>query len=268
MELLKKYLTKYPKHTWYSTTVAFEGFLSIDPGFGDNVALYWDACICAIKRMVTEGYFNGAVWSEELHVQSFLTYEVQPHVHVVFVADQVTMEHIELLKSYVREYRGYSYDPQQGCLVPDDDIRVEYPISTRTRRIETKYHFANALSYLAKPNDLHEAYKRDFEQVSQNGRGGVAALNQDVSEVLAGIGNAAYKRRQIDYKGNLDARSRTRFVGVKKADRARKSHYTNVQTVLAVENLEHGVLDNPDTPEHYGLSIEEVHEEQNRDVTD
>jgi hypothetical protein len=174
--------------------------------------------------MVTEGYFNGAVWSEELHVQSFLTYEVQPHVHVVIMADEVKLEHIERLKSYVYEYRGQSYDFQQGGLRPDDNARVTHKVSTRTRPIKARYHFANALSYLAKSNDLSKPYQRDFEQAIRVGRKAVATLNQNVSELLAGFAVHARQRRQIDYKGKLDARSRNKFVGVKKAARSHKSH--------------------------------------------
>lgn len=55
MELLKKFLTKYHQHSWYSMTIAFEGFLFLCPIFGDDISLYWEACVYAIKRMVTEG---------------------------------------------------------------------------------------------------------------------------------------------------------------------------------------------------------------------
>ncbi|MFZ1072661.1 MAG: hypothetical protein WAO21_04420 [Verrucomicrobiia bacterium] len=268
MELLKKYLTKYHQHKWYSMTIAFDGFLSLCPVIGDDISLYWEACVYAIKRMVTEGYFNGAVWSEELHVQSFLTHEVQPHVHVVIMADEITIEHIERLKSYVYEYRGQSYYFQQGGLRPDDNERVTHKVSTRTRPIKSRYHFANALSYLAKANDPSKPYQRDFEQVMRLGRWAVADLNQNVSEILAGFALHAHNRRQIDYKGKLDARTRNKFVGVKKVARSHKSHYAKVRDILVVENLENGALDNPDEPETFGLSLEEIHDQQKLDAAD
>jgi len=257
MELLKKFLTKYGQHKWYFMTLAFEGFLSLYPGLGDNLALYWDACVYAIKRMVQEGYFKGAVWSEELHIQSFLNYEGQPHVHVVIMADALPMANIELLKTYVCEYRGQTYDPQQGVFVPDDDSKVTHTVSTRTRPVKTRFYFANVLSYLAKASDLSKPYQRDFKDAMRRGRGAVAELNQNVTEILNGFADQARNRRQIDYKGQLDARSSTKFVGVKKAARSLKSHYANVQNILKVENLEHGGLDNPDDPETYGSAIEQ-----------
>jgi hypothetical protein len=227
MELQKKFLSVFDEGRCFSSTIAFDGFLWMNPLSPDPIANYWAAGVHGIRHMVDAGYFQGAVWSEELHIDSFTTGNVHPHVHVVLIAEQVTEEVIAELRARV------------AAFVPNYGGRVQRRVSTCTRQIQNQYHWANALSYLCKPIKLWQPYQADFEDAVAWGRDAVAFLNQDVDEVLAGFAIHAHRRRQIDYKGVLDARSRTRFIGVPRARRNRCLHYEYTAELLKDLNFEH-----------------------------
>jgi hypothetical protein len=242
-------------------TIAFNGYLVLCPA-GDDIALYWKACVYAVKRMVEEGYFDGAVWSEEIHIASFGTQNAQPHLHVVVLADAVTMNEIERLKRYVREFQGQSWDIEEARFVDDEFARVALEPSTRTHLVKSRYHLANALAYLTKPINLWQPYQSDFTQIVPGGRANIAFLNQAVSEVLLGFHLQAHRRRQLDYKGYLDARSRTRFIGVPRLERHRPSHYRRICNMLADDQLALDRFDGTEPPESFGLSIEQQSEQR------
>jgi hypothetical protein len=153
MELHKKFLPRFHQHRWYAMTIAFTGYLVLCPA-GDDIALYWKACVYAVKRMVEEGCFDGAVWSEELHIASFETQRVHPHLHIVILADTITMNEIERLKRYVREFQNRIWDLEEARFVVDEFARVALEVTTCTRFVRNRYHLANALAYLTKPINL------------------------------------------------------------------------------------------------------------------
>ena len=256
MNLQEKFLFQFYRHNWYFITIAYTGVVHVGDGLDGSLPTYWAAAVQALRTLVSEGLVNGVVWTEELHILSLLEGATQPHVHAVICADDLTLAHIEQLRAKIRHYRGMSFDLQTGQDVQDEHERVRLPVTTLTRHVEKEWHFANALSYLAKPLALAKPYLAEWEHITARDRSQVIFLNQQAAEVLGAYNASKYRRRQLDYKGVLDARSRTKFIGIPRQQRQTRAYRHQVRERLSILNLEHSGFYTGDDPAQWGQAIE------------
>ena len=256
MNLQEKFLLKYSGRRWFFITIAYTGVVHVGSGYDGSLPVYWDAGVDAIRCMVADGVFKGAVWSEEMHIVSLLDGAVQPHVHALICADDLTMDHIDRIRALVREHRGTSWNLQTGQNERDEHERVRLPVTTKTRLIESRWHLANSLSYLCKPMALAETYQAEWARITERNRKRAIFLNQAVSDVLGAFSVSKHNRRQLDYRGNLDARSRTKFIGASRQERRSRIHRERVRELLENLNSENSRFYNADDPTQWGPTIE------------
>jgi len=231
--LLERFLTQFSCSRWWFLTISFEGeLLSLEGCVAEDMGLYWSACHQAVRSLVNDGSFLGAVKVEELHVESLLPLVVLPHCHFLIAAEDFTVGHIEQVKQLVLAHRGLTPDWEAGELVRDEAERVELEVSTRTYPLPTVGDFARVLGYLVKPLDLVTPYLSAWPEAVLNERDCVPELNENVVEFFHGYDVNCHSRHQLDYMGILDGRSRSRCIAVPKATRQKAAHRSRVAELL------------------------------------
>lgn len=231
-ELFQRFLTQFSRSRWWFLTISFDGLLPFEGHLGEDMGLYWDSCHRAVRELVNDGAFLGAVKVEELHVESFLPLVVLPHCHFLIAADEVTADHIAQVKQLVVAHRGLRPDWETGEAQPDDAERVELRVSTKTYELPTVGDFARVLAYIVKPLDVVTPYLSAWPQAERNERAGVPELNSNVVEFFAGFAVNSENRHQLDYMGILDGRTRSRCIAVPKATRQQAAHKARVKALL------------------------------------
>lgn len=227
--LLERFLTQFSRSRWWFLTISFEGgLLSLEGHVAEDMGLYWTACHKAVRALVKDGSFLGAVKVEELHVESLLPLVVLPHCHFLIAAEDFTAGHIEQVKQLVLAHRGLTPDWGTGEWLTDEAERVELEVSTRTLPLPTVGDFARVLRYMVKPLDLVKPYLSAWPEAVLNGRDYVPELNENVVEFFHGYDVNCHSRHQLDYMGILDARSRRRCIAVPKATRQQAAHKARV----------------------------------------
>lgn len=230
--LRQRFLTQFSRSRWWFLTISFDGVLPFEGHFAEDMGLYWDACHEAVRSMVRDGSFLGAVKVEELHVQSLLPLKVLPHCHFLIAADDVTVGQIEDLRQLVLAHRGTQPDWGTGEMARDEAERVDLEVSTKTYLLPTEGDFSRVMGYLIKPMNLVTPYLNAWPEASLNGREGVPDLNANVVEFFDGYVENCYSRHQLDYMGILDARTRSRCIAVPKAMRVQPAHKARVNALL------------------------------------
>jgi hypothetical protein len=230
--LLERFLTQFSRSRWWFLTVSFDGVLPFEGHFAEDMGLYWTACHKAVRALVDDGSFLGAVKIEELHVESLLPLVVLPHCHFLIAAEDVTVSQIEELQQLVLAHRGSQPDWAAGEALTDDAERVALRVMLKCSPIPTVGDLARVLSYMIKPLDLVTPYLSAWPVAALNEREGVPELNADVVEFFDGHAENCYSRHQLDYMGILDGRTGERCIAVPKPTRQQPAHKARVGALL------------------------------------
>lgn len=230
--LLERYLTQFSRSRWWFLTVSFDGVLSLEGHIAEEMGLYWTACHKAVRALVDDGSFLGAVKVEELHVESLLPLVVLPHCHFLIAAEDVTASQIEDVRQLVLAHRGLMPDWGTGELVRDEAERVGLEVSIKADPLPTVGDLARVLRYMVKPLDLVTPYLSAWPEAALNDRDRVPELNANVVEFFDGHVENTYSRHQLDYMGILDAKTGERCIAVPKATREQAAHKARVSALL------------------------------------
>lgn len=231
--LLQRFLTQFSCSRWWFLTISFGGgLLSLEGHVAEDMGLYWTACHKAVRALVDDGSFLGAVKVEELHVEALLPLVVLPHCHFLIAAEDVTGGHIEQVKQLVLAHRGLTPDWGIGELVRDEAERVELEVTTKTHDLPTAGDFARVLGYLIKPLDLVKPYLSAWPEAVLNERDYVPELNENVVEFFHGYEVNCHSRHQLDYMGILDAKTGERCIAVPKRTCQQVAHKARVAALL------------------------------------
>ena len=226
--LLERFLTQFWRSRWWFLTISFDGVLPFEGHFAEDMGLYWTACHKAVRALVKDGSFLGAVKVEELHVESLLPLVVLPHCHFLIAAEDVTGDHLEELRQLVLAHRGTQPDWRIGQPVTDETELVGLRVMAKADHLATVGDLARVLRYMVKPLDLVTPYLCAWPEAALNERAGVPDLNLNVVEFFDGHAENCYSRHQLDSLGILDGRARRRCIAVPKATRQQAAHRTRV----------------------------------------
>lgn len=230
--LLERFLTQFSRSRWWFLTISFDGVLSLEGHIAEDMGLYWTACHKAVRALVVDGSFLGAVKVEELHVESLLPLVVLPHCHFLIAAEDVTGDHLEELRQLVLAHRGTHPDWRIGQPVTDETELVGLRAMTKADHLATQGDLARVLSYMIKPLNLGTPYQDAWPQAALNNRERVLELNENVVEFFDGHVENCYSRHQLDYMGILDGRTGERCIAVPKATREQAAHKARVAALL------------------------------------
>ncbi len=231
MRLMHTFLPHFSAGNWYFLTISFDGQLSFESPLLDDPTNYWAACGHAIHEMVESRQVIGAIKVEELSICSFNPLTVLPHCHILLFTEQISPSFIDETNALVESYRPVEFNPDLETWEVFQDGRIHHPVTTRLARLEAQENLAKTISYLIKPIDVVTPYRASLE-ACEGAPETVRQLNQNVCEFFLSYSETTHSRRQLQYFGTLDARRRSRFVGVSPACREAPANRSLVRELL------------------------------------
>jgi hypothetical protein len=103
-QLRLRFLSAFHRARWWFLTISFHGSMLMDAPDWCDLALYWGACRHAVRALVRERVFAGAIKVEEVSVLGLLPVEVRPHSHFLVAAGQVNADDVAELATLVSAY--------------------------------------------------------------------------------------------------------------------------------------------------------------------
>lgn len=229
--------------TWRSITGSFSGDLLFDGSAASSHSWlhYWDAYKAGFSRWFDENTVRGVAWTEELAVNSLYPTRVNPHVHAIVDADEITDEDVERLSRFVGKYLDQAIDADHL----EADVKVE-PVSTARNLV-------GHLGYMFKPLKLVRPYETAFARACQYDRAGVQQLNSATTDLVLAycmvsrrrpdpkLGYEAEKssRTKINSIGTLDSRRKKSFIGIhEKAHDQHREWLRRIEQEAEIEYIE------------------------------
>ncbi len=252
-EMLRRFVTAYSVGTWWFLTVSWKTSVQFDLYNHTDLIHRWDAARYAVRRMVEERFFHGAIIREEFAIHSiYPVLDALPHLHVLVQADEVTKEMLELLRRLMAEYLGEMKIPQNKrtlddgwswadkrhrWAVPDRPVIISAVPDTKTYCIPTQGDLARVISYIMKPMDLSVTYDRAWAECCAVSREMAPKINEAMNEMIWSWEMAMIDRKQVLYVGSLHYRS-TAFPGVEVKERESQSFQQVLSILLREMTLE------------------------------
>lgn len=210
-----------------------------------DVTTYWQANRYVIEEMIKNGTFRGAVLVDEFHLDGLIPvpYGI-PHSHVVALVEKIPtptqISHMETLlcqfqgrvidldlgryqnewsiyRSKLAKYRNGFLNTKPRTPPPrfviDPLHTVDLPPSLDFIEIATEADFAKILSYLIKPMNLSEAYRKERHIVLRERPEALELLIQSVEDCLGACDHLLVPRRRL-MLGECDPRSRSKYIGI------------------------------------------------------
>jgi hypothetical protein len=171
MKLVRGFLTRFHMARFWFLTISFQGYISVLPGIDLALEDYWAAGVNALKQMCKDGIFKGVAWSQEMHLQSLAEPLVEPHVHAIVDADDISIGAIADLRERVMAYRPSLCAQFMAEHLP---AQLTRPVTTRTYELKSQIDLANVLEYLVKTINLPQCYLAAWPQAEANNRAGVS----------------------------------------------------------------------------------------------
>ena len=206
MKATERFAGVFDKSTFFHITLGFYG----DIPFGEtsclNARRYWDANSNVIKHLIDRHLIEGAYFSHELKIRSFLPLRVNPHSHVIVAVhdDEIGDDMINAMEEMVRTSPGVK-------LVP----------SVCVKKINTKTDLDRGIRYLTKSMDLQEPYRTAWVKHCTADRKRVPELNLEMKGFLDAQAAAFARFNRIVYMGNLTPQ-RKEFIGTRPNKRKKK----------------------------------------------
>ena len=215
---LDAYLTRFKRTSWFLVTIAYQQ--SFGDGILDDeaVRLCWHAASQALYDLQRAGCLRGTITRSELHLESFLPLLYFPHTHSVVDADEIDC-------SFLGE-RVFAY----RC--PGTGGRIDFPVSIKHRRLDSRRAFANALSYLNKALDLARPYEAAWPKAEANYRQLASSLNQEVDELLDAFSAFVADAHQVRYTGSCHAAAKNTV----RIPSARRRAQRNMVNIILMED--------------------------------
>jgi hypothetical protein len=237
MEVLGKFL---PVFQTYEGRWGFFNLSFTRPHcYEDVLEFFWDALRFGFEMMIEQGEFDAVFLLEEFAVLSYWPVpKVMAHVHAVVLADEITIQKTDRLKTFVNNYPGWVKVPQiwvtqkklrtrLGDRLVDRKRRwlqlydcdgIPLALSSRTYQIETEMDFAGILAYLVKPIDWSEIYRKEWDRYCAEDREVRVWFNQNVDQVVHCFQFWSWNRPQHSYLGKAH-HARKDFIGIPKKKR-------------------------------------------------
>ena len=205
------YVPSFYNGNWHFLTGSFEGDLGFTCSDGYDWLHYWDAYKHGLSALVEEGLIDGAYWTEELAVNSFLPTRVLPHIHAIIDAAEFTDSTLEILKERIAEYLPKQVGPD--FLPPDVKVSA----------VQDEKTLFDTIGYMLKPMKLVRAYERAWPAASFNNRARAWELNSELTDLIKGHSQILRRRPKMRAKGTLNPRAKI-FIGVRKKDHCKQAH--------------------------------------------
>jgi hypothetical protein len=180
---------------WHFLTGSFDGDLAFTGSDGFDWIHYWDAYKYGLSALVEEGLIEGAYWTEELAVNSFVATRVLAHVHCIIDAFELTDTTIDILKDKVTEHLAKNLGPD--FLLPNVKVSA----------IDDQKALFDRIGYMLKPMKLLKAYDRAWVGASCHNRARVWQLNSQLTDLIKGHCEITRRRPKMLAKGTLNPKA-------------------------------------------------------------
>ena len=206
---LRTFGPAFHRHQWGFLTLSYHGDLPFTHISGPDWSRHWDAAKSAVKRLVANEIVGGAMIREELAILSLNPTSVQPHVHAIVPAGELSKAAEECLSSWMQGYRD------------DQGDGVSMPPSIKFERIATEEDFNRIVQYIHKPIDFVTPYVGLWGLVETYEE--KVMINRAIRDAMEAVIVLTQGQRQIDYFGNMRAASKRSFIGVPLKERKQSS---------------------------------------------
>lgn len=206
IKAVERFAGVFDKSTFFHITLGFDGDISFGETSSLNARHYWNANSNVIRHLIDHHLIDGAYFSHELKIRSFLPLRVNPHSHVIVAVhdDEIREELINAMKELIGNSAG-----------------VNLVSSICVKKFNTKTDLERGIRYLTKSMDLQEPYRTAWTSHCTADRKRVPELNLEMKGFLDAQAAAFSGFKRIVYMGNLKPQ-RKEFIGTRPDKRAKK----------------------------------------------
>ena len=155
-EALLTYVPAFDRGRWYSMTVSSTTDVDMEL---DELTYSWDAVGLVVRALLDAEHFQGAYWTEELHLGSlYPDIRVLPHGHVLFHAEA---EADEAAVQALAEKTFRRYFAKLECEHGKDSLTVLEP-DIELKRLGTKQNLHEQSDSDVSPSLVEEGAKKDL----------------------------------------------------------------------------------------------------------
>lgn len=225
------YVPRFDDGNWHFLTGSFKCDLTMNtPADVFDWLHYWDAYLFGLKELVKAGDVRGVYLAEELAVNSMLPVHVLPHVHCVIEADEVGEDVVAKLQQLVSQHLAAFF---KTTLVPN----------TKLEGIQSAHSLFHRLRYMFKPINFVKAYENAWPVAASYNRHLAQQLNNQMTDLVMGYSLATNRRNKMTGFGNLSAKTRSKFIGIKKANHDKHRDLVKRITELPPEYVDVGEVE-------------------------